>query len=260
MSATRLSDKQEIYNYLRNDPGLHIYEIGDLDDHFRDDTIWYGLMKDDTLKAILLVYTGLLEPTVLALTDDIDPMRELISEIKDRLPNKFYLHLSPGLIDLFDHEFNYRHRGDNFKMILKDSFEVSQTYYPEVIKFCMEELDSLIDFYAESYPGNWFNFRMLATGHYYGIKFDTRIAAAGGVHVYSPEYKVASLGNIAVHPDFRGQGLGYKVTSALCKNLLSSVDTIGLNVRVKNKTAISIYHKLGFEEIANYDEYDLERR
>jgi len=260
MKAIRLSDKQRIYDFFQDDPGLHIYEIGDLDDYYFEDTIWYGLEDNGNLCAIVLIYTGLLEPTVLALSRDPEPMRALLTEIKNRLPDKFYLHLSPGLIDRFADDFNYRHRGDNYKMILRDSFEVSQAFIPEAVRLNDDDLESLIDFFAESYPGNWFNFRMLKTGFYYGIKFDTRLAAVGGVHVFSPQYRVASLGNIAVHPDFRGQGLGRKITAVICKYLFSRVDTIGLNVRCNNKPAIAIYNQLGFEETANYDEFDLERR
>ena len=75
-----------------------------------------------------------------------------------------------------------------------------------------------------------------------------------GIHVYSSEYKVAALGNIATHPDYRGQQIGFKLTSKLCNDLKKSVDYIGLNVRSDNEIAIKCYKKIGFEIIGTYDE------
>jgi len=76
-----------------------------------------------------------------------------------------------------------------------------------------------------------------------------------GIHVYSPKYKVAALGNICTHPDFRGKGWGRAVTAKLCKSLLQEIEYIGLNVKANNKTAISLYEKLGFEIVSSYFEF-----
>ena len=65
-------------------------------------------------------------------------------------------------------------------------------------------------------------------------------------------------GNIATHPAHRGRGLGTKVTAALCKRLLLTVDAIGLNVRTGNVPAIRAYEKLGFETLTTYNEFMVE--
>ena len=117
-----------------------------------------------------------------------------------------------------------------------------------------EQLGELTTFYARSYPGNWFDPRMLETGCYFGIRRDDQIVCAGGVHVYSASYRVAALGNIATDPECRGQGLAQQVTAQLCRSLLATVDTIGLNVKVDNSAAIACYRKLGFETAAEFDE------
>lgn len=84
--------------------------------------------------------------------------------------------------------------------------------------------------------------------------------SVAGVHVYSARFRMAALGNITTHPDWRGQGLGTAATAGLCKNLLKTVDTVGLNVSSDNETAIRMYEKLGFEAVAKYNEYMLEGR
>jgi ribosomal protein S18 acetylase RimI-like enzyme len=69
-----------------------------------------------------------------------------------------------------------------------------------------------------------------------------------------PTYRVAALGNITTHPDWRGQGLATKVTAAVCRSLRETVEHIGLNVHAENRAAIGCYEKLGFEIVTTYEE------
>ncbi len=61
------------------------------------------------------------------------------------------------------------------------------------------DLPALQTLYAAAYPGNWFDSRMLGTGQYVGIWQGDRLMAVAGIHVYSPSYKIAALGNITTH-------------------------------------------------------------
>src|SRR5258708_20552871 len=92
------------------------------------------------------------------------------------------------------------------------------------------EAAELEAFYEASYPGNWFDARMLETGCYYGIRHEQRLVSVAGIHVYSAEYRVAALGNITTHPDFRGRGLAKQVTAQLCGALQGHVHHIRINV------------------------------
>jgi predicted GNAT family acetyltransferase len=78
------------------------------------------------------------------------------------------------------------------------------------------------------------------------------------VHVYSRRYRVAALGNIATHPDYRGKGYGKVVAARVCKSLLNDIDHIGLNVKTDNKGAIRCYQKLGFETVGAFGEFNVE--
>ena len=101
---------------------------------------------------------------------------------------------------------------------------------------------------------------MLKTGQYIGYRVDGRLLSVGGVHVYSPTYRVAALGNITTHPDFRNQGLGRAVTAKLCISLREKVDVIGLNVKQDNRSALRVYQSLGFNISVEYGEFSLEKR
>nr|MBC8490341.1 GNAT family N-acetyltransferase [Bacteroidota bacterium] len=109
--------------------------------------------------------------------------------------------------------------------------------------------------YNSAYPDNFFDPRMLETGMYYGIKKNNQLISVAGIHVYSKEYKVTSLGNITTHPDYRGKGYGTTATTKLCKELLKNVNIVGLNVGTNNLSAIKSYEKIGFRKTDLYREY-----
>ena len=43
-------------------------------------------------------------------------------------------------------------------------------------------------------------------GVYYGVRVDGRLVAAAGTHVISPTARLAVVGNVMTHVDFRGRG------------------------------------------------------
>ena len=108
------------------------------------------------------------------------------------------------------------------------------------------ELDRL----CFSLPWSKKSFEMLCDGKNVGfvaVDENGRVVAYGGMLVVLDEGQIT---NIAVHPDFRRQGLGKKIVLALLeyakKNALVS---ISLEVRESNGAAISLYEKLGFVSV-----------
>ena len=57
---------------MRRNVYLHIYSIGDLDDFFWPDTVWYGWEKGSEIQAVALLYTASPDPTLLAISEHID--------------------------------------------------------------------------------------------------------------------------------------------------------------------------------------------
>ena len=56
--------------------------------------------------------------------------------------------------------------------------------------------------------------------------------------------------NVAVHPDYRRQGIGEKLVSALVDALKEKGShCLTLEVRVSNENAISLYKKLDFQQV-----------
>ncbi|HEY5124061.1 MAG TPA: GNAT family N-acetyltransferase [Ignavibacteria bacterium] len=253
MNLEVLHDKAVILNFLKKNSGLQIYSIGDLDDFFWPKTTWFALMDGNFIQSIALLYVGMDTPTLLSFYDkELQFTYGLLERIRHILPMKFNAHLSPDLIEVFGRQNIIEYYGFNYKMVLKRA--VSEPNDKNIRKLKVNDLSIIKDFYAFSYPGNWFDSRMLETNKYYGYFINEKLVGVSGIHVFSEDYKVAALGNIATHPDYRGQQIGYKLTSALCYDLQSCVDLIGLNVNSDNYYAIKCYKKIGFELIGTYDE------
>ncbi|RPI74732.1 MAG: GNAT family N-acetyltransferase, partial [Desulfobacteraceae bacterium] len=233
---------------------------GDLDDFFWPSTAWHGLKTNTGLTAVALLYAAPSLPVLLALSEEPVAMRELLTEIRYLLPPRFYTHLSPGLETDFKPTHALDPHGEYYKMALIDTTSLSRFQHPGAVKLGDTDLPAILKFYAQSYPGNWFDPRMLQTGQFFGIKEKGDLVSIAGIHVYSPCYKVAALGNITTRPDFRGKSYGALVTAAVCGSLLKTVDHIGLNVKADNAAAIACYRKLGFEVIGSYNEFILEKK
>ncbi len=256
-----LSDDAVIEKFLRRDVHLNIYQIGDLDDFFRPLTTWYGWMEGDDLLAVVMIYDGLAQPTLLALSQPHDQhLTRLLGEICDRLPDDFYAHLTAGVEAALSDDFEIVSDSENLKMALREPHLLADVDTSAVIQLTSSDRDELLEFYKVSYPQGWFDSRMLETGMTFGVRDGGALASVAGVHVYSSSRRVAALGNIATHPDYRGRGLATAATARLCRELLYHVDHIGLNVKGDNVAAIACYEKLGFRRAATYFEYGVKRR
>lgn len=252
MEVNTIRDKTVILNFLSENPGLYLYLIGDLDDFFWPNTKWFAVTQNDSIKSIALLYSGETPTFLLFHEGDAVYSSFLIKSIKNELPETFNVHLSPGLINIFGGENILKNYGHNLRMVLtKIPGPVSDNH---IRRLGLSDLEEMRSFYSISYQGNWFDSRMVETGKYFGYFIGNSLVGVSGIHVYSREYRVAALGNIATHPDFRGKKIACKLTVALCEDLRNDTDTIGLNVNSGNIPAIRCYENAGFEIYSSYDE------
>ena len=261
MKVICLHDRDEIEAYLRRDVYQHLYELGDLDDFFWQHTTWYALQDQGRVQQALLLYTGTGDPVLLGLASEpLTGLKALLRHAAGFLPRRFYAHFSGDAVTALEADYRYVSHGLHHKMALLDPARAAGVDTSAVVRLSGSDLPELQAFYAASYPENWFDPRMLETGCYYGIRQDGQLASVAGIHVYSPRYRVAVLGNITTHPEYRGRGLCTAVSARLCQALLPDMEHIGLNVKAGNQSAITCYRKLGFQWVASYEEYSLEAR
>jgi len=263
VDVVELRDRDELATFLRRRPAVHAYALGDLDDFFWPHTRWLGASVDGRLAQVALLYDEPDPPVLLGLAEQPErEMAELLLAAAARLPVRLYAHLTPSLVDAIDSAFRAATEPAPHR-------KLGLVHPAALVPFDIEDVELLRPahlaeverFYAQAYPGTWFQARMLETGRYVGIRRDGALVCLAGVHVWSPTWRVAALGNVATLPEARGAGLATAACARLCRLLLDDgIETISLNVRADNAAAIRAYEKLGFGQAANYVEVVLERR
>jgi ribosomal protein S18 acetylase RimI-like enzyme len=254
-----LHAKKDVEAFCRRSPFVNLYSIGDLDDFFWPHTTWVALRQGSEVRQLALLYTDLAMrmPTVLAFAEQPESlMRDLLHAWLPVLPRRFHAHLTAGVADVLADDYRMQSHGTFHKMGLTDRSRAAAFDGSEAVALSAADTEDLLALYAASYPGNWFVPRMLETGFYFGIRRGRSLVSVAGVHVFSPQYKVAALGNITTRPDARGQGLATTATARLCQELIQNgIEYVGLNVKADNHSAIACYEKLGFERVTDYGEY-----
>src|SRR5947209_9538203 len=158
MKVMSLHSQQELEAFLRKNPFLHLYSLGDLDDFFWPYTTWYALKDQQQIMQLALLYTGSSLPTLLGLTEEpTDQMGELLQSILHLLPTRLYTHLSGDLAMVFADDYQVHSHGAHYKMgwVHKEQVETVDT--AQVVPLSGSDVDELQVLYRLSYPGNWFD-------------------------------------------------------------------------------------------------------
>ncbi len=249
------TDKNLLYRHFEKDPVLFGYHIGDLDDFYFNDCRWASILDGrGEISESILIYDGLAVPTVQAFGVG-HRLDDFLEELLPVLPDRFYCHFQKEYRPLFLRRFTEESLGTHHKMKLvsPDSHRLNASC-DRIARLDLSNSEKLIDLYDRSYPGNYFEVRLLRTGKYFGYFDGGRIVAVSGIHVYSDEYNIAVLGNIVTDPGYRNRGLATAVTSRLVDELVSEGRLVTLNVGAANRPAIECYRKLGFEQVHEYEE------
>jgi ribosomal protein S18 acetylase RimI-like enzyme len=210
-------------------------------------------MGNKTLLDVVLVWRGMTTPIVLAL--GVTPsMPQLVQGILDKLPDHFFCLYQKPLEPLF--RSSYRRishlygRKMDFQGLRPDLRESTNA---QCVQLTPSDEPALQQLLHVANPRAFFNPQMLATGKFYGVKNGKDIISVAGIHVYSPRYRIATLGNITTHPSMRRRGLATQCMVTLLKALEPDVDFIGLNTRADNTPAITCYQRIGFTIASTYE-------
>lgn len=263
MTVVELRDRDVIAGFCRRRPAVHAYELGDLDDFFWPHTRWLGWQPDGRLEQLALLYDEPDPPVLLAFAEEPEHgMVDLLRSVTADLPGRLYAHLSPALVEgLSPAIVPSAEPVPHCKLGLVDPTALERHDTDEAELLAPSQLAEIDAFYRRAYPGTWFQARMLETGRYVGIRRDGELACVAGIHVWSPAWRVAALGNVATLPALRGTGLATAACARLCRVLLGDgIDVVSLNVRTDNAAAIRAYEKLGFAHAADYVEVPLTKR
>jgi ribosomal protein S18 acetylase RimI-like enzyme len=246
--ARPTTDRALLRGFLEHDRLYAAYAICDLEEREFGRTRWGAAFDRDELIAVGLEYSG---PTpqplfVMGRTDGISAvLRDVIR------PRAAYIAARPVMLPSI--EAHYRvDAGPQMIRMWVDRARF-RPYPATVERLLPVEISELNRLYQLGFA-SWLPASAVADGVYYGMRVNGQLIAAAGTHVVSHGARLAVVGNVLTHADFRGRGFATAVTGAVTAELLRHCDQIVLNVRADNPPAISAYRRLGYAEHARFEE------
>ncbi len=246
--ARQTTDRAMLHDFLAQDRLYAAYAICDLEEREFGRTRWGAAYDGDELVAVGMEYTG---PTpqplfVLGRPDGISAvLRDVIR------PRAAYIAARATMLPAV--EAHYRvDPGPQMVRMWVDRARF-RPYPATVQRLLPVEIGELNRLYQLGFA-SWLPSGAIADGVYFGMRVNGQLVAAAGTHVVSPAARLAVVGNVLTHLDYRGRGFATAVTGAVTAELLRSCDQIVLNVRADNPPAINAYRRLGFIEHARFEE------
>lgn len=236
-----------IRDFLNQDRSLTAYALGDLDEAFWPDSLFYGAWSGGRLAAVVLLYSGL-EPPVLTAFGHPDGVEAVFAQ--QMLPGEIYYLFLPEMETILRARYDLPNCKREWRMVL-DRMAFASSPSDFVTRLGPQDAGALKDLYRHAAePGEEvvaFSPWQIEHGVFYGVWNNGELVATAGTHVWSPAEGVAAIGNVFTRPDWRGKGYATACTAAVTAEALSvGLESIVLNVRHDNVAAIHVYEKLGF--------------
>ena len=246
--ARQTTDRGALRSFLMQDRLYAAYAICDLEEREFNRTRWGAAYEGDELVAVGLEYTG---PTpqplfVMGSSDGISAvLRDVIR------PRAAYIAARTGMLPAIETRYRVDPGPEMVRMWVDRAH--FRPYPATVQRLLPVEIGELNRLYQLGFA-SWLPSTAIAAGVYYGMRVNGRLIAAAGTHVVSPTARLAVVGNVLTHTDYRGRGFATAVTGAVTAELLRSCDQVVLNVRADNPPAINAYRHLGYAEHARFEE------
>jgi ribosomal protein S18 acetylase RimI-like enzyme len=256
-----LAEHAPIERFLRRSAAAQIYALADLDPAFWPDTRWFATHgSDGEIDAFCLVLEKLALPIVYAVAPPRDRATlDLVHALVPQLPRRFFVNFPYGSAGDFSSTHEIAAHGEYLKMSLADPSALDAFERPGIERLGPQHLAEIDEFYTkrafrDDERRGFFAPYMLDMFPWFGVREHGELVSLAGVHVFSQQFGVAALGNVATAPARRGRGLARAVCARLARELSARVPLVGLNVAAKNVAAIRCYHSLGFRAVMRYEE------
>ncbi len=246
--ARQTTDRDALRAFLRQDRLYAAYALCDLEEQEFARTRWGAAYDGNDVVAVGLEYTGptpqplfvmgSTEGIGAVLRDVIKPRAAYIAARVDMLPaieTQYRIDPGPEMVRMWVDRVHFR------------------PYPATVQRLLPVDIGELNRLYQLGFA-SWLPSTAIADGVYYGMRVNGRLIAAAGTHVVSPTSRLAVVGNVLTHTDYRGRGFATAVTGAVTADLLRFCDQVVLNVRADNPPAINAYRHLGYSEHARFEE------
>ena len=243
------TDRAMLRAFLERDRFYAAYALCDLDDREFPRTRWGAAWSAGSIVAIVMEYVGGSPQPLFAMGRDDGIASVLKDVIKPRLA---YIAALPALLPAIQ----ARYRLDSGPQMVRmwvDRARFREAGDPGIERLGPADAMELNRLYQLGF-GAWLPPQSISEGVYYGLRIRGRLVSAAGTHVVSAAGRLAVVGNVLTHGDYRGRGYATAVTGAVTAELLASCDHVVLNVRADNPPAISAYRHLGYAEHIRFEE------
>jgi len=252
----RVGDRRRLYEILGKAPAFNAYAIAHLDASLFPLATFY-LAESGAASAVLVHARGGPGPAT-HVWGDARLAGALVSLHPG--PRGSMFTCEPGHMDEMLGAFNLWRPQTMLRMSIdRDSFVPPAERGP-VRRLLAADAPDLNRLYSMEGEGIFYSGRHIRDGAYFGALNRGRIVAAAGTHIYSKAARVAVVGNVFTHPDFRRHGLATAVTAVVTAQLLEDCDLVVLSVDPANRSARHVYEALGYVEAGRIVEAMATRR
>ena len=262
-SIAEVDDKAQIRAFLETDRKYAAYALGDLEAPYAQKSKWYGATMDDALEGIALVYSGLEPAAFFLMGSDAAISAMLLHSVG---PDEVYFNTRPEQQNLLETWYTVLKPTAMKRMqVTQSMFKPNAESKFPVRKLETSDLEQINALFkldeAQGERVLALTADMVKDGFFYGIYLEENLIAAAGTHLVAKGARLAALGNVLTHPDYRSKGLGTATSNAVTAALLEAgIETVVLNVAEDNQAAIKIYERLGYRESGSFVEGQATRR
>ncbi len=248
LTVRATTDRALLREFLEHDRLFAAYAICDLEEREFARTRWGGAFDGEQLVSVVLEYTGMTPQPMFVMGRDegvdailrevIRPRAAYVAALSDAMPTvaqHYRIDPGPPMVRMWVDRSRFR------------------PYPADVRRLLPIEIGELNRLYQLGFA-SWLPSSAIAEGVYYGIRINGRLVAAAGTHVIGREARLAVVGNVLTHVDYRGRGFATAVTGAVTAELLRTSDQVVLNVRSDNPPALQAYRRLGYAEHVRFEE------
>jgi ribosomal protein S18 acetylase RimI-like enzyme len=242
------SDRAMLRAFLETDRLYSAYALCDLDDREFLRTRWGVALLGGQPIAVVLQYAGY-SPQPIFVMGEPSGVAAILSDVIK--PRTAYVAARPEHIPAI-HTIYRVESGPAMVRMWVDA-EHFRPFPSDVSRMLPVEIGELNRLYQLGFA-SWLPASAISDGLYFGQRVNGRLVSAAGTHVISPAAKLAVVGNVMTHTDFRGRGYATAVTGAVTAELLKFCDQAVLNVRADNPPALAAYRRLGYQVNVTFEE------
>lgn len=246
--ARTTTDRSLLRKFLEQDRLFSAYAICDLDEREFGKTRWGGAYDGEDLVAVALEYAGL-SPQPLFVMGRNDGIATILRDVIK--PRAAYVATLPAGLPAVATQYRVDPGPQMVRMWVDRS--TFRPYPADVRRLLPVEVSDLNRLYQLGFA-SWLPSSTIAEGVYYGMRVGGRLVAAAGTHVISQDARLAVVGNVLTHTEYRGRGFATATTGAVTADLLRTCDQVVLNVRSDNPPALQAYRRLGYQEHVRFEE------